>query len=672
MLTRILLIIAAAAVLQAQQPIAPTTEPVGPSRGEDKAGYNITNSFELGYRWSLVSGDLGEYRSDVNFGNGIRLLSSSFSMNSKDGHGKYFDQILLNTLGLGNDPVQTAILRVQKNGLYRYDMTWRLNNYDNPGLTVSGGLHQMDTVYHLQDHEILFFPQSHYRVRAGYSHNAQDGPALSTAQEFDANGVGLPVFLNVRRQWNEYRLGGDVEFAGLRFTVLHRWDYFKEDSSGSLNQVVSGPSIGVPSDPTVLQSFALATPVHGRNPGWLGNLVGNYRHWAVNARASYTGGHNDFLYNELATGIDRFGNAANRQIVVQGDASRPFFAGDLTFSIFPTDRITILNTTSANTLRIDGPSSYTEFFNASNFGTTINFRYLGIRRVTNTTDLNVQIKKWLGLYGGFGYTDRLIRTVEGLSLPAFPDSTSQQVYENTNTLKTGTFGVRLRFFQSLTANLEGELGRATNPLTPVSERNYHAINGRVAYRTRRLQLSTSYKQLYNINAPVPLSEFTAHSRNYTASASWSPKEWFGFDASYVKLHLDSVGGIVFFAGGRDPQTGTSLYISNVHGANLGVHASIGHRADLYFGYSLIKDTGDGRSTAVPAGVTDPVTALFDAVQTFPLTYQTPSARVSIRIKPNVRWNVGYQFYNYSEQFQIFAFYQNFHANTGYTSVLWSF
>ena len=60
------------------------------------------------------------------------------------------------------------------------------------------------------------------------------------------------------------------------------------------------------------------------------------------------------------------------------------------------------------------------------------------------------------------------------------------------------------------------------------------------------------------------------------------------------------------------------------------------------------------------------------MQTFPLTYQTPMGRISIRITPKLRWNAGWQFYNYTEQFHLFSYYQNFHANTGYTSLLWSF
>jgi len=93
---------------------------------------------ETGYRFADVAGNRGKYRSDENFGNGVRLLGSSFSINSKDGHGWLFDEILLNTQGLGNDPYESASLRIQKNKVYRYDMLWRLNDYYNPGLTIAG------------------------------------------------------------------------------------------------------------------------------------------------------------------------------------------------------------------------------------------------------------------------------------------------------------------------------------------------------------------------------------------------------------------------------------------------------------------------------------------------------------------------------------------------------
>jgi len=75
----------------AQQTVAPTTEPVGPVRGDNTAEYNVVNSIELGYRWNSIGGSLDEYNSQVNYGSGVRLLGSSLTVNSKDGHGRLFD-----------------------------------------------------------------------------------------------------------------------------------------------------------------------------------------------------------------------------------------------------------------------------------------------------------------------------------------------------------------------------------------------------------------------------------------------------------------------------------------------------------------------------------------------------------------------------------------------------
>ena len=118
----LLLLSTSSATVQAQPTVAPSTETVGRSRGEDTGNYNVVNSFETGYRFRSVDGNYLKYRSDVNFGNGVRLLGSDLRVNSKDGHGRLFDEIILTTQGLGNDPYQSATLRVQRNTWYRYDL----------------------------------------------------------------------------------------------------------------------------------------------------------------------------------------------------------------------------------------------------------------------------------------------------------------------------------------------------------------------------------------------------------------------------------------------------------------------------------------------------------------------------------------------------------------------
>ena len=664
---RLLWIFTMAGALAAQQAVAPTPEQPGPAGGQDVGNYNVTDSFETGYRFAEIGGDLGKYRSDVNFRNGIRLLGSSLSITSKDGHGHLFDELLLNTQGLGNDPYQSANLRVEKNGLYRYDLLWRLDEFYNPGLDISAGLHQMDTRRRLQDHDLTILPQSKIKFRAGYSRNTQTGPALSSVQEFDALGTQYPVFMDVRREWNEYRLGADVELAGFKFTILRRWDFYKDDSP------YNGPAgvavISTLGPPSGLAQFTRSEPYHGSNPGWLGDLVTTHKYWAINARMTYTGGRRDFALDEAAFGLN-LGAAASRQILVSGNADRPETAGDFNLSLFPTDRLTIVNNTSVHNFRTVGDSTYTEFDNGTGFGTSLNFRYLGVRTIANATDLNYRLTKWLGVYGGYHYSDRLITTIEGLDSP--PGSGLQSFeYLRNNHMNTGTLGVRVQPVKPLTVNLEGEIGRDNQPFTPISEDNYHTIGGRFQYRTRKVQLSTQYRQVYNINAPFSLSEFSSHSRNYTANASWSPKDWFSLDASYMKLHSDITSGLVFFAAFQIQQT-PAIYLSNVHAANLGGHFGLARRADLYLGYSITKDTGDGRGAAIQPGITDPVQGLLSSVETFPLSFQSPMARLSIRLSEKFRWNAGYQFYNYHEEFGLLGHLQNYRANTGYTSIAWSF
>jgi hypothetical protein len=659
-----LVAMAGAGLLQAQT--------VGSPRGEDIGGYNITDSLETGYRFALTGGNDGLYRSDINYGNGLRLLGSTLTIDSKDGHGRYFDEMLLTTAGLGNDPYETVTLRVRKNRLYRYDMTWRENQYFNPGVVISGGGHLLNTTRLMQDHDLTLLPDNRLvQFDVGYSRNTQTGPGLTTAQEFDTQSVAFPVFTDVRQQWNEFRLGTTLHLAGFTILLRRTWEFFKDDSVISLTAAEASTEAN---DPSVLQTFARGQPYHGSNPSWLGTLFTNRKLWAVNARLSYAGGNGNFALNELATGLDRFGGAANREILVSGNAQRPALAGDFNVSLFPTDKLSLVNHTAVSNTRIDGDSYYTEYDYGTGGLTTLSFNFLGVRTVSNATDLHYNASKWLGLYAGYTYSDRQIRVEEAESVPSIPNSSLSNLYPQESTLSGVSAGLRLRPVKAWTVNLEGEAGHASGALTPIADRNYRTLGGRTQYRTKKLQLGATYREVYNENAPLSFTTYSSRSRQASGSASWLVNRWFSLDTSYSKLHLDTVGGLEFFAGATFPQLQTgydSIYISNIHAANAGGRFTIGRRADLFVGYTITKDTGDGRATAAPSGATG-ATALLDSVQTFPLTYQSPMARVSIRITPKLRWNAAWQYYGYNEQFQLFSYYENYHAHTGFTGLQWSF
>jgi hypothetical protein len=277
----------------------------------------------------------------------------------------------------------------------------------------------------------------------------------------------------------------------------------------------------------------------------------------------------------------------------------------------------------------------------------------------------------VSLYGGYHYSDRQIRSTELLNFPEFPGPFQGIATEQSDHINSGLAGLRLKPLKPLTIILESELSFANHPFTPIADRNFHALRGRVQYKAKNLLLSAAYLQDYNTNS-VSLSIHSSRARSYSFNASWTPHSWFSLDAGYSKLHLNTVSGIAFFAGGQEIQGLNSIYISNIHAANLGARFAIKKRADLYLGYTITRDAGDGRSAPVAPGITDPSTLLLSPAQTFPVNYQSPLARLSVRISPKVRWNLGWQFYNYHEDFQLFPLSQNYHAHTGYSSVLWSF
>ncbi|HLM55557.1 MAG TPA: hypothetical protein VK422_05470, partial [Pyrinomonadaceae bacterium] len=85
------------------------------------------------------------------------------------------------------------------------------------------------------------------------------------------------------------------------------------------------------------------------------------------------------------------------------------------------------------------------------------------------------------------------------------------------------------------------------------------------------------------------------------------------------------------------------------------------------------DTGQGDR------LTNPANNLL--VTSFPMSFQSPEARVAIRVNRRIDWNIGYQYYNYNESrlaalnvpnFIVSPRPQNYHAHLPYTSLRFYF
>jgi hypothetical protein len=651
----------------AQQPVAPTDESVGPTKGVNWNDFNIVNSFETGDRFLSVGGNEDQYRSMENFGNGVRLLSSFISLTSKDGHGALFDDLIVSTNGLGGDPYESATVRIDKNRVYRYDLSWRKNDYFNPGLTTDGGMGEnlLNTSYTLQDHNLTLFPQSNVSFTLGYSRNEQSGAGISSVQLFDTNspedptGTIFPIFSNIRILQNEFRLGTQIHWRGFTLNVLHGWEDFKDDTPFQFN----GAETGGAGSAASVNLFQRSAPDHGTSPYWQVGLFRSSRWLSVSGRFTYTDGAGSYLSNEIALGTNQFGALANQQIITSGDARRPVATGNLNVTVMPTSKLTISTQASVYNVRTEGNSAYLQYDNGTQLADLLYFQYLGIRTIAANTDAHYQFRRWLAFHAGYGYSDRRIGSSPQF---AFAGTTSGAPFIQTSLLNSGIFGFRMDPIKGLTVSVDAEIGRANQPFTPKSDENYSTVAASVRYRLKSLQLSALTHSDYNLNS-VTLSSYSSHARTYSASASWALRSKLSIDASFSKLHVDTLGGIAFFANSQFFANEVSEYISNLYAGTLGVHYGY-RRIDLYCGYNHVQDVGDGRGSAVSGNV-GPNLAAFQTAQTFPLRFLAPSGRLSVRISERLRWNAGYQYFGYSETFSVG---ENYLAHTGYTSLLWSF
>ena len=694
-------------LLQAQPVVAPSPDRTGAPLGEAWGGYNINNSFETGYRFTTVGGDASLFHNTENYGDGLRLFGATLTMNSTEGHGVLFDFLSLNATGLGNDPYGAATVRIEKNDLYRYDMHWRKSNYTNLPLDNGASANLMNTQRILQDHDLSVSVATWAKLQLGYSRVHQTGPQDSTYEGY-IGGLGrsvLPILQNVRRDYNEYRVGTQLEFLGFRLTLSHQWEYSKDDTT--TDPLVPGQpyplALSVPYQPALpatysplgITAYNRTNPMHGVNRGWFANLNRSTKFWALNARMTYSKGENTTMYYETETG-DRgvansicsncaLGAPTNAYTYAPGTARRPFTAGDVTFSLFPTDRLTIVNSTSAQNLRYDGAGLAVINNNVAAVKNVFwNFR-TGDQRFSDSLDANYRVAKWLGLNAEYRYTARwlindLIRT---------GTTNSKDLNTLNNHLNAGTFGIRVKPFKPLSFNVDTTIGRDNSAYTPVSPAHFQNIRARMDYRqSKRLRFGAAYRQVYNLNAPAPVvfasaygvpppSYYSSHSRDLSGSSSLTVSKNWSLDVTYSKTHLDTFANL--WAEQPAPNSVTivstpgyySRYISNLHTVSIMARTTIQKRGALYLGYNISKDTGDGRAVQ-NLGLTDPAASFLAGVNTFPMSYQAPLARLSIKLSPKVQWNGGWEFYRYNQKFAYFGYQPYYRAHTGYTSLTFTF
>ena len=200
----------------------------------------------------------------------------------------------------------------------------------------------------MQDHDLSITATSWMKFHLGYSRNKETGPADSSYELYIGGLYPDPSFRpspaathsvselsllrDTRRDWNEYRFGGDIDFAGFRLSILRQLSYFKDDSP--IASLIPGQPYPV-TNSSVATAYQRGQPMHVHSPTWFANLTTTRKFWSINSRVSYTESDSTFIYQESGTGAVPTAATGNVSTFYSGAARGPTVSGDLSFSFFP-------------------------------------------------------------------------------------------------------------------------------------------------------------------------------------------------------------------------------------------------------------------------------------------------------------------------------------------------
>ena len=710
----VLVVIVTMCLVAAQQP-SPSPSPQKTNStdapvesGEGAGDYTVISSVEFGYRGLSVDGDHNKYQSDLNYRTGPRLFDSSFFLKSKNGNGALFETFLVNSTGWGADPQGNLRVSVEQPEWYRFDATYRrfkyfrfLNTFANPNWVFSPpqfsvppklttGEHGMDTRVHLGDFDLTILPK-HERIRfnVGYSPERYSGPAFTN---YHVGGNEFIMLSEVKSRANDFRLGADGKLGPLNFSFLQGFRRFRDDSVIDLGVT---PGINLNPSAASLTSFHRNEPARGSvnyTRFSLQTLVA--KKLDITGRVIYSKSDSNYdlvenfsgrNWNPRITGFPPSPPGATPntlnlgQYILSGDSERPSWLGDLGLTWLATNKLRISNTFRVDTFEISGAALFSDFFSVTR-GTrtdTIGFSNRNVntlteyRKIQNTIEGDYQFNRDYSIHLGYRYgTRRVTEAISGFNLGTnAPAALVPESHTENNNTHAILGGFKARPYRDWTIYFDAEHGTADNVFSRIGNYDYTNIRAKSRYKpTERLSFNLALITKNNSNpseiAGVSLEDFgvSVKSRIFTSSVDWTATSSFSVSGGYNYHWINSHAIVDYFFNSVQHPLGNSLYLVRNNYFFVESVARLAPRATLFAGYRINKDNGQGNRVADPTGRPGTLIA------SYPMSFQSPEARLAIKLHHRLDWNVGYQYYNYNESTIVGPRPQNYHAHLPYTSL----
>jgi len=727
-LTMVLMMAAGAATIATAQQPTPTpkksdagktqAETTSAQTGEDTGDYTITSSIELGYRGIRVDGDINKYKSDLNYKAGPRLFDASFLMQAKDGKGGLFTSLLVTSTGWGADPYGNLRLSADKPEWYRFDATYRrfkyyrfLNNISNPNWLFSPaqfavppnpatGNHGYDTKTQMGDFDLTILPRNEtIKFNVGNSPERYSGPAFQT---YHFAGAEFLQLAQLKSRANDFRVGADGKLGPIDFSFLQGFRRFRDDGVIDLAK-----NINVNPAATQATSFSRQEPARGSvNYTQFSvhsfvakrlDVTARIVHSSATSSSVFTENSRGVNFNPRITGFPPTPPAATPNITnlfqynISASTKRPSWLGDIGLTFLATDKFRISNTFRVEDFEINGLAVFSDFFSITRNITggtrtdTIGMTNLDAREITkyrkyqNTLEGDYQFNARHSIHFGYRYGSRRIeRIFDGFNLgsngsfAAPVRTTAQEVEQNHTHAFFG--GFKSRPVKNWTLYFDAERGTADNVFTRIGNYDYTNLRLKSRYSPNRkinFNLAVIIKDNSNPSeiAGVSITDFgvDVQSRTFTSSVDWNPTARISLSTGYNYNWVNSEAVVDYFfqvppaASVRHP-IGRSQYFMRNNFFFIDLIARLCPRMTLFASYRVNQDGGQGTR------LTDPTGTPGTLINSYPMSFQSPEARLAIKINRHLDWNLGYQYYNYDENPVVGPRPQNYHAHLPYMSL----
>jgi hypothetical protein len=723
----VLLVALAAAGATAQQPSpspqkpadAQADRPASANAGAE-SDYTITSSIELGYRGLRVGGDLNKYQSDLNYKAGPRVFDSTFLLQSKSGP---VESLLVTSTGWGADPHGSMRVSAENSKWFRFDGSYRrfkyfryLNNFVNPNYAAPSrqvdpvtGQRGYDTRQQVGDFDLTILPKNdRVKFNVGFSPTRLRGPAYTMYRN---GGDEFLALSQIESRANDFRLGADWKLGPFDFNFMQGFRRFTDES------FINNQGTNLGNNPTasnaILTRLERTNPVKGKvdyTRFGVHTLVA--RRLDLTGRFLYSTATNEFNfldtfagvnYNTRISGIPGVTVLAPPNVLTSGsqsfvgDTKRPTAIGDFGATYLATDRLRISNTFRVEVFQINGGALYNGIFNLTRTNgtgaqsiTPVGYvhEWTKYRKFVNTVEGDYEINDNYSIRLGYRYgTRRIERSVLGNNLASNgAPALAPERHEEENTTHAFIGGIKARPVKGWTLSFDVERGTADNVFTRVGNYDYWNFRARSRYQvSRNLRFNVGLITRDNSNpgdiihngTTVSLSDFgvDARSRVFTSSFDWTAHRRLSLSGgyNYSWQENDAVIEYAFLSTANSAIRGRSLYFMRNHYFNLDAVAQLFPSVTLYTSYRVNKDLGQGDRLSNPAGGV--------LISSYPMSFQSPEARLSIRVNRRLDWNLGYQYYNYNES-RLLAYNQtgyivtprpqNYHAHLPYVSLRFYF